>query len=213
MNRTFLFDFDGTLVDSMPAYTGVMLRILGENNIEYDNDIVKIITPLGFIGTARYFKTLGIKLCEEELIKLMNEYAYTEYAYNIPAKSNVLSVLETLKKRGDRLNVLTASPHKTLDACLKRLGIFDMFDNVWSCDDFGTTKADPEIYVKAAEKLGLPPEEIIFADDNLNADKTAKSAGMTVCGVYDKSSEEYTEEIKAVSDYYINDFSELTELF
>ena len=83
---------------------------------------------------------------------------------------------------------------------------------MWSCEDFATTKADPEIYVKAAEKIGKSIDEILFLDDNYNADKTAKSAGMMVCGVYDKSSEEYTEDIKAVSDYYIKDFTELLEI-
>ena len=43
--RTFLFDFDGTLVDSMPSYVSVMLRILDEEGIPYGKDIVKIITP------------------------------------------------------------------------------------------------------------------------------------------------------------------------
>ena len=51
--KTWLFDFDGTLVDSMPTYVSVMLRILNENNMSYGSDIVKIITPLGYVGTAR----------------------------------------------------------------------------------------------------------------------------------------------------------------
>ena len=210
--NTFLFDFDGTLVDSMPAFVSVMLRILDENDIKYEQDIVKIITPLGYLGTAEYFKQLGVQLSEDEMIKLMNEYAYNEYAYNIPAKSNVVSVLTELKNRGANLNVLTASPHNVLDPCLKRLGIYDLFTNVWSCDDFSTTKADTLIYVKAAEKIGEPVEDILFLDDNYNADKTAKSAGMKVCGVFDNSSSEYVDDIKSVADHYIYDFSELLEL-
>jgi len=210
--KTYLFDFDGTLVDSMPAYVSLMLRILDENNIKYERDIVKIITPLGYVGTAKYFKKLGIALSEDELVAKMNEYAYNEYAYNIPAKSNVIEVVKKLKERGCSLNVLTASPHKVLDPCLKRLGIYDLFENVWSCDDFATTKADPDIYVKAAGRLGEPVGEVLFLDDNFNADKTAREAGMKVCGVYDESSAEYIDEIKSVSDHYINDFSELLTL-
>ena len=37
-NKTYLFDFDGTLVDSMPTFTAVMLKILNENNIKYDEN-------------------------------------------------------------------------------------------------------------------------------------------------------------------------------
>ncbi len=213
MIKAYLFDFDGTLVDSMPAYTSVLTGILDENGIEYGDDLIKIITPLGMAGTAKYLiEELGVKLTVEELVSKMGENMYFEYANNIPAKENVISVVKKLKERGVSLNVLTASPHLTLDVCLKRLGIFDLFDNVWSCDDFNTTKADPEIYKMAAEKIGERIEDILFLDDNFNADKTAKSAGMTVCGVYDESSKEYIDEMKSITDFYIYDFNEIPDI-
>jgi len=84
---------------------------------------------------------------------------------------------------------------------------------VWSCDDFNTTKADPEIYRRAAAKIGQPVEKILFLDDNYNADKTAKEAGMMVCGVYDDTSREYIEEMKSAADFYIYDFAELPDLW
>ncbi len=208
--NTYLFDFDGTLVDSMPSFVAVMLRILDENNIKYESDIIKIITPLGYRGTAAYFREkLGLKLSEKEILSLMNKYAYDEYAKNIPAKKNVVETLRKLKDMGADLNVLTASPHSVLDVCLKRLGIYDLFTNVWSCDDFSTTKSDVEIYKMSAEKIGKSIEEILFLDDNFNAVKTASLSGIKTCGVYDSSSDEYIEEIKTVSHHYINDFSEL----
>lgn len=207
--KTYLFDFDGTLVDSMPSYCSAMLQILDENGIEYGPDLIKIITPLGMNGTAEYYLRLGVPQTKENIMRRMGELMLDAYHYHIPAKENVIPVLQALKEEGASLNVLTASPHITLDACLKRLGIFDLFDNVWSCDDFCTTKADPEIYKMAAERLGQPMENILFLDDNLNADKTAKAAGMPVCGVYDASSAEYAEEMKAINDFYIDDFSQL----
>lgn len=207
--NTYLFDFDGTLVDSMDTYIGVMLTILDKNAIKYENDIVKIITPLGYLGTAKYFIGMGIDATEDELVSEMRQNMVYEYSNTIGEKPNVISTLRTLKARGDSLNVLTASPHATLDPCLKRLGVFDIFDNVWSCDDFNTTKANPEIYKMAAEKIGKRVDEIIFLDDNFNAVKTAKEAGMRVFGVYDKSSEEYVEDMITISERYIKDFEEL----
>lgn len=210
--NTYLFDFDGTLVDSMPTFVSMMLRILDENNIQYGDDIVKIITPLGYAGTADYFIQLGMQLPKEEILALMHKYALDAYVNEIPAKSNVIAALQEMKARGDSLNVLTASPHPMLDPCLNRLGIYDLFECVWSCDDFNTTKSNPEIYKMAAERLGKRVDEVLFLDDNYNADKTAKSAGMLVCGVYDDSSKDYVEEMKTVTDYYIFDFSELPGL-
>lgn len=213
MTKFYLFDFDGTLVDSMPVYVSSMLKILDDNKISYGNDITKIITPLGVNGTAEYFiNNLGLKIDKEDLILLMKKYMCDAYFNTIPAKENVFYVLKQLKENGASLNVLTASPHITLDACLKRLDLWELFDNIWSCDDFNTTKADPEIYVKAAEKLQTTVENVLFLDDNYNADLTAKKAGMKVCGVYDDSSKDSVDEIKAISDYYIYNFKELLDI-
>lgn len=210
--KTYLFDFDGTLVDSMPTYGGVMKRILDETKTPYPDDIIKIITPLGNAGTAKYYVDMGCPLSYDDIIEKMNNYMVKEYSESVPAKDGVIETLEKLKARGDSLNVLTASSHRTLDPCLKRLGVFDIFDNVWSCDDFSTTKANPEIYRMAAKRLGKEVDEIIFVDDNLGADKTAKAAGMIVYGIYDDTSKEYIKEIKAATDAYLYNFAELLNL-
>jgi len=207
--KTFLFDFDGTLVDSMPTYAGVMLRILDECGVSYGDDLVKIITPLGFKDTAKYYINMGVQLPYEEIVRRMGEYAIDAYTNDVQAKEGVIETLRALKKRGDDLHVLTASPHVTLDPCLKRLGIWDLFTNVWSCNDFDTNKSDPDIYRRAAEKIGRPVEEIIFLDDNYNADKTAREAGMQVWGVYDDTSAEYETEIRSVTQRYIRNFREI----
>lgn len=210
--KTYLFDFDGTLVDSMPVWSSVMKRILDETNTPYGDDLIKIITPLGNVGTAKYYVSIGCPLSYDEIIETMNRHMIKEYTENIPAKETVIETLKILKARGDSLNVLTASSHRVLDPCLKRLGIFDAFDNVWSCDDFGTGKADPKIYRLAAEKLGKTVDEVIFIDDNFGADKTAKAAGMTVYGIYDESSKDYVDEMKAETDAYLYTFEELLYL-
>ena len=211
--KTYLFDFDGTLVDSMPSFISAVLKELDRYNCKYGNDIINAITPLGFVGTADYcIKIFNLSVTTEQLVEDFKNNMTSDYFYHIPAKSNVISTLKQLKAQGASLNVLTASPHLTLDACLKRLGIFDLFDNVWSCDDFSTTKVDPMIYKAVAKKLNKNVEDILFLDDNLNANLTAKSAGMKICGVFDKSSIDFVEELKACCDYYIYDFIQLLKI-
>ena len=213
MSNCYLFDFDGTLVDSMPTFVSVMLRILDECNISYENDVIKTITPLGLSGTAEYYiNQLGVKMSKEQLMSVMREYMLDAYFYTIPAKEDVTEVLLALKAQGASLNVLTASTHLTLDACLKRLGLWRLFDNIWSCDDFNTTKTDPDIYLQAAKRLNRPVKEILFLDDNLNANLTAKTAGMQVCGVYDESSKDCVDQMKDSTDFYIFNFKELLNL-
>ena len=209
----YLFDFDGTLVDSMPVYGATILRVLEECNACYPANVVKITTPLGLVGAAEYFiRELKVTRTCEELVNMMTAYMKEAYTYRVPAKPHVADTLRVLCARGDRLAVLTASPHVTLDPCLKRLGLYDLFDKVWSCEDFATTKADPNIYVMAAQRMGKSVEDVLFLDDNLNADTTAKSAGMLVCGVYDDSSKDYIAQMKAATDFYIYDFQELLYL-
>ena len=160
---TYLFDFDGTLVDSMPTYIEAFSRILRRFDIPAGRDFVKTITPLGYGGTARYILTMGVPMTEEEIVRDVGAFTLGAYTNEIVAKPHVKETLEALRARGDDLHVLTASPHLTLDPCLKRNGLYDLFLNVWSCEDFGTTKADPAIYRMAAERIGKPVSEIIFS--------------------------------------------------
>ena len=206
---TYIFDFDGTLVDSMPVFSGMMQEIFEENNLPIPDDFVKIITPLGYTGTAKYARELGLQLSVEEFCALATEKMVPEYHFTIPAKAFVKDKLLQLKAKGHSLNVLTASPHSVLDVCLQRVGLYDLFDEIWSCEDFATTKADPQIYVRAAQKLGKRVEECMFVDDNVGAVSTAKEAGMIAVGIYDDSSKDLVEEMTAAADIYIYDFSEL----
>ena len=208
---TYLFDFDGTLVDSMPTFVGAFFTLMEKHGIPHDGNTVKTITPLGYGGTADYLISLGMPLTKEEILYEVNAFATDAYHNKIVCKAHVKETLEALKARGDDLHVLTASPHSVLDACLMRNGIYDLFTNVWSCEDFGTTKADPHIYHMAAERIGKPVEKVTFLDDNEGACRTAKTAGMRVYAVYDETSRDAMDIMREISDRYITDFSELLE--
>lgn len=209
--KKYLFDFDGTLVDSMDVFVNVLVEILDEEKISYGSEMIKILVPLGLAGIANYFVELGVKGTAEEIMERIMVPMREEYKNNIPAKENVIETLKKLKEQGASINILTASPHQTLDPCARRIGLFELCDNVWSCDDFGTTKADSEIYKMAAQRLGVTPAEVVFIDDNISADKTAKQAGMKVIGIYDKYSEQFADEMKEVCDGYIYNIAELLE--
>ena len=194
----------------MPTFGAVMLQIPRDYGVSVGDDLVKIVTPLGYVGSADYYRTvLGIHATAEELVARMKAEMQDAYAERIEAKAGVAETLHTLKSSGASLNVLTASPHSALDCCLKRLGLWELFDHVWSCEDFHTTKSDPAIYRAAAKELGCPVSSVIFVDDNLGAVSTAKEAGAIAYGIYDPSSEDMKEEIRAVCNRYLENFSEL----
>ena len=206
----YLFDMDGTLIDSMPTFGGAILNFLDDVGANYPDDVIKIVTPLGFAGTVKYFKEeLKLTFTDEYILSALGNNMLDGYLNSIPAKPGVEDKLTELKNAGHVLAVLTASPHLTLDPCLKRLGLDKLFAKIWSSDDFGKTKADPSIYLDALNELGARPEECIFLDDNVGAVKAAKAAGLHAYGIYDESSSEFIEEMKSVAEKYIYGFSEL----
>ena len=83
---TYIFDFDGTLVDSMPVFSAMMAEIFRENDLSIPEDFVKIITPLGYIGTAKYAISLGLKMTVEEFCALATQKMAVQYHNTIPAK-------------------------------------------------------------------------------------------------------------------------------
>lgn len=194
----------------MPTWSRKVLRILEKRGIAYPPDILRILTPLGDIGAAAYFhRVFGLTDPDEVLFAEMDEYAVPRYRDEIPAKPEVLETLCALRAAGKRCSVLTASPHKVVDDCLRRNGLYDLFDRVWSCDDFATTKADPLIYHRAADALGCRAGELIFCDDNINAIRSGKNAGTQTVAVYDASSDGDIGIMKATADRYIFSFREL----
>ncbi len=210
VKKVIIFDLDGTLVDSMPVGVGIVLGYLQEKNIPYPSDIVTILTPLGYKGSAKYIaEHFTEEILEETIYEYFKQQTLHAYGETIPLKPHVKETLEELHRRGHRMSVLTASPSQLTEICLKRLGVYDLFDFVWSMDDFGMTKANPEIYKEAGKRMGVGVTDCVMADDNLNVLKTAKQAGMYAFGVYDDSSKEVEEEMKAVADRYVYDLSEL----
>ena len=211
--KDLVFDFDGTLVDSMPTWGGKMLRILKEEGVSYPDNIIEIITPLGDAGAARYFQeTFGVTASMENLLSRMDAYALPKYRDEIPEKEGASDTLRALKARGHRLYVLTASPHRMLDPCLARLGLTPLFDGVFSCDDFSTTKANPEIYDRLCAHIGSKKENLVFFDDNFGACETAIKAGVPTVGVYDDSGKAAFDRLKSITSATADTLPEILQL-
>lgn len=205
----YIFDFDGTLVDSMPFWAGTHIKALTENGIPCPENYAQTITPLGNLKATELAISLGVKATVEEHLKKVNDELYRGYTTVIPLKENVREMLLRLKEAGHSIHVLTASPHLYVDECLKRLGVYDLFDNVWTIEDFARTKNDPVIYQMAAQRLGTTVENCVFVDDNLTAVTTAKAAGMQTIAVYDALSEAFMAQMQETADQYVMDFSQI----
>ena len=210
MIKACLFDFDGTLVDSMPVWGRKMFRILEMTGIPVPDGLLRTITPLGDQGTAAYFRTtLNVPMTDEEMFAAMDEYALPRYREEIPAKEGVADYLAHLKASGVGIYLLTASPHRMFEPCLQRTDLWKYFDACWCCDDFGMVKSNPAIYHAAAQRIGVKPEELMFFDDNRGAVETAVRAGLVTVGVYDPSSAADEQDIRAIAHRYIHNMREM----
>lgn len=205
-----IFDMDGTLADSMYYWGKNFIKIMDDYNVSYPDDILNIITPMGVKMCCEYMhKDLGHPLLPETIYRKIEDAMIAEYATNIPAKPFAMEYLKKLKAQGIKMCVLSASTHKMIEASAKKCGYFDLMEFVFSCEDLNMSKSEPEIFKIVAEKMGLSVEDVTVFDDNLIALKTATLAGADTCGVYDKTSEEYKEEIISIADKYIYSFEEL----
>ena len=86
--KTYLFDFDGTLVDSMPTFAAVMLNVLDSRGIPHPDDLIKIVTPLGDRKSAEYYVELGLNMTVPEILEEIRSNFVEAYTYKIPAKSS-----------------------------------------------------------------------------------------------------------------------------
>lgn len=205
----YLFDFDGVLVDSMEFWAGLHKQTLQDAGIPIPADFVQTITPLGNYYGAKHTLSLGVDIPLDAYLEEIYKKLYHGYTTHIALKFHVREMLLRLKQAGISINVLTASPHYYVDPCLQRGGIFDLFDNVWTIDDFGLTKNQPEIYRQAAKRLGAEPGVCTMVDDNFTAISTAKEAGLKTVAVYDSTSKETEAAMRATADRYIYSFDEL----
>ncbi len=209
-DKIYVFDLDGTLVDSMSVAVKIVLDFLTEQGISYPDGIVKTLTPLGFKGIAEYYVShFGVKMPPEEIYACFTKKLSRAYAHDIPLKSGVRETLLSLKERGVSLNVLTASPHVFTDVCLQNNGVYALFDNVWSADDFGMKKSNVDLYAKIAARFHAQMYDVVMIDDSLDVIQTAKNAGVLTVGIYDGAWEKEWADMQKTAHFHITEFPQL----
>ena len=207
--KHYIFDADGTLIDSMPTWIGTHKKTVVGFGGTMPEDFAAIITPLGSKAAIPYILSLGVAATKETYLSTVNGQLQKEYEETILLKPFVKERLLQLKEAGVHLHVLSAGEHCRMDPCLKRNGIYELFECVWSGEDFETHKNVPETFREAARRLGARPEDCVMVDDNLSAITAAHEAGLQTVAVYDAISADKESAMRAVADRYICDFSQL----
>lgn len=210
MNKRFaIFDLDGTLVDSMPYWQQEIRDFLTVRGVtEHMAEILDRVKPLAITETTKILvRQFGFPDDPDKAAADITARMAERYRGSLPLKDGVREYAEALKRRGVRMCVASATPVPLMDACLTRLGVRNLFEFAISCADVGAGKDHPDIYYAAAKRLGASPEEIAVYEDSDNAMRTAKGAGFYGVGVYDPQGAAQWEELQALADEAIPDWS------
>lgn len=205
--KAAIFDLDGTLINSMSLWDQIDIDYLTSKNIPVPDDLNDEISHLSFNQVAVYFKErFKLEDSLDDIKNTWNTMAYDHYSSDITLKDGVVEFLDFLKKSNIKIGLATSNSTELLEASLKFNKIYDYFDAITITDEVSIGKHEPDVYLLAAKKLNVKPEECIVFEDILPAVKGAKKAGMKVIAVEDECSVLDKDDIIKNSDGFINDF-------
>ena len=213
--KLFIFDLDGTLVDTAPDFKNSINYMLNELN-ESEVSLDEIRNWVGYGARELIRRTVVDKNIphDEKRIEEMLKIFLLHYTHNIDDDSvlfnNVKNVLEFLKNNGIKLAVCTNKMERLSNILLEKLNVLHMFDYLVGGDSLRKSKPDPFPLLNICEKLNTEISDSIMIGDSVTDLNAGKGAGMPVVLVsygYTDNKDIYNE-----ADLVINDFSQLKEL-
>lgn len=203
-----IFDLDGVVVDGTECDFSAWKQVFSELGLECSYETYK-----GFLGMkgseiVKKYSPREMTDKEAELMDDRKEDYFIECARKggISLTKGVKGLLESLSKEGIVIGLATAAKKRKAEVILEQLEVKGYFNAVVTSDDVSKGKPNPDMFLKAAEKLGLTPEECIVIEDAPNGIQAAKNAGMKCIGI---TTTHKKEELKE-ADKVINFFDELT---
>ena len=207
-----VFDFDGTLFDSMFIWDTVGESSLRSLGLEPRPDLRDAVKALSLYQSACYFQQeYRLSLSVEEIMSGINQTVEEFYIHKILPKPGVVQFLQQMNMAGIQTCIATASDRYQIEAALRRFNMERYFDAIFTCTEVGHGKDEPIIFQKAMEYFSADRSTTVVFEDALHAVQTAKKDGFQVVVVFDES-EKQQEEIRNLADCYIPDF-EHTEDF
>ena len=175
--KAYLFDCDGTVADSMPLHYIAWKRALGEWGCDFDEDL---FYSWGGLSVAKIISTLneqrGLNMPVAE-VEHRKESLYYEL---LPQLTPVPEVLEHIEAQYGRIPfaVVSGSTRESVTASLTALKLLDRFETMVCAGEYKKGKPDPEIFLIAAERLGVAPQDCLVFEDAELGIQGATAAGM-----------------------------------
>ncbi len=181
MIRAVLFDMDGTLIDTEPLYRVLWKRAIEEMGwtLDFERFFQRVSGMNVQDMRAACLEMYGERFPFDEIRARRREYLSEWLTTNTPPlKAGVAQILPMLREMGIKLAVATSSGEAYARGLLRQTGIDPWFDAYVTGDMVERGKPDPEIFLRAAQMLGVAPEECIVAEDSKNGILAGHAAGM-----------------------------------
>lgn len=144
---------------------------------------------------------------EEMTIKRENMILDIMGKEDIKPVSGIPEFLRSIKEKGLTTAVASSSDYKLINLILDRLKIAKYFDSVTSGSDVKRGKPSPDVFLLAAERIGIEPAECLVVEDSENGVKAAKAAGMKVLGYINPTS---GKQNLSLADFITDDFKKIS---
>lgn len=206
-----IFDLDGTLTDSMQLWDTVLTDDLTARGLSWDCALLQEIATMGLLQSARRVREIyRLPDSAEEITERWQSLVFERYANDVQPKPGAVQCVRELRKMGIPCCVATSNFRASTEAALRHIGLTDAFSRIFTADEVGGDKSRPDIYLAAADYLGVAPPHCLVAEDMPQAVRTAKQAGFVVCAVYDEISSRGAEKhLRGTADFYVRDLSEI----
>lgn len=203
--KALLFDFDGVLVRSMEDHFEGWRRALAEYGIEVMPEELFVLEGQGVQEVAhQLIRKFNIPLEETPLI-IEKKQKYYNQIKKVEFYPNLIDVLNWARDRELKLGVVTGGRRDRVSETLENFGLQDYFDVVVTADDVEETKPSPLPYLRAAEQLGVEPDQCVVIENAPLGIRAGKSAGMRVVALTTTLRSGHLRE----ADVVVNDFREL----
>lgn len=182
-----IFDLDGVIADSEPWWNKIDAKLLSEYGVNYRGEHHREVLGVNYrLAVDFYKKAFGISAPSEDLMRRRGEIATEFFAHRVGLFPGIKEVLEELQQIQLHLAVATSSISASARPFLDRHQLTAFFEVIITGDEVERGKPHPDIYLRAAEKLGVAPDECLVIEDSLSGVAAAKAAGMCVAAIPDR---------------------------
>ena len=197
----FVFDCDGTLLDTMDAWLSMEDAFAQRAGGCIDAAMREKLCTMTMPEEARFLhETFGVGTSPQALEREIDEYFMSYYAEESRTKPGARELVEEAHRRGIPCAIASSSPHAYLEAGLARAEMRDAFCTVLSTDDVGASKRERAIYDTAAKSMRAVPELTWCFDDAVYALRAMRKAGYNTVGVYDRDTSGTVGQLEQTAD-------------